>query len=113
MYGYIAAEGPWCNAPVKQVVTAGQAESNSPVAPVLFRLYPNPTTGHFTLALDGFAPAGQVVVEIYNPKGAKINGASFFGGTLGEFSLSGQPAGLYLVRVVSENRSGTARIVKQ
>jgi hypothetical protein len=52
-------------------------------------------------------------VEIYNTNGEKILSAEMSNTLKQEFTLSGNPSGLYLVRVISGNMSGVERIVKQ
>jgi hypothetical protein len=112
MLGYIAPAGPWCGSPAKPAVTAGNEELTVKTERPFFRLFPNPTTGSFTLALNGYVPSEQMVVTVYTMKGEQVRSEVMFGSIRQEFSLTGLPAGLYLVKVDSEMRSGSARILK-
>jgi hypothetical protein len=113
LYGYIAPDGPWCFAPQVPAVLTATTESMPPQNPQHFRVYPNPTTGSFMLELNGSDPDEQCLVEIYDMKGKKISSDEWAGNRKREFSLSGQPAGIYLVRVISGQISGTTRIIRQ
>jgi PKD repeat protein len=112
MYGYIAPGGPWCGVPAKPVIAAGNEEKFVKPERTFFRVFPNPTTGAFTLALNGYIPAEQVGVTIYNMKGEKVLSDFIVNELRHEFSLSGVPSGLYLVKVETGSRTGTARILK-
>ena len=45
-------------------------------------------------------------------KGQRISVVNLAAERHGEFAISGRPSGVYLVRVTTENNSGTARIIK-
>jgi hypothetical protein len=113
LYGYIAPSGPFCTIPTKIALSTGK--KSQPVMPEknFFRLYPNPTNGDFTVALKGYVPSERTSVEIYNTKGEKIFSAEMNNTLKQGFTLTGNPAGLYLVRVISGNLSGVERIIKQ
>jgi hypothetical protein len=113
LYGYIAPEGPWCVAPPVPAVLTGTTELILQQDPQHYRVYPNPTTGSFLLELNAPDTSEQYLVEIYDMQGKKILSDEWAGKQKREFSLSGQPAGIYLIRVISERISGTTRIIKQ
>ena len=114
MYGYIVgAEGPWCIIPPMPAVMAGTDEPKQAADQDFYRIYPNPTTGLFTLELNGSELTEKYRVEIYDINGEKLLSNEITGAQKNEFSLSGKPAGIYLLRVVSERKSGTTRIIKQ
>jgi len=88
-------------------------EENS--TPYIFSLYPNPTSGQFTLALDNFT-GDQIGVEIYNELGElvyidNITDNNAEGYWQKQISLDGVPPGIYFVKVVSDNVIHTERIV--
>ncbi|MCX6269399.1 MAG: T9SS type A sorting domain-containing protein, partial [Bacteroidetes bacterium] len=112
MLGYIAPGGPYCPPPAKASVVAGNSQMPGSPERNFFRIYPNPTTGEFTLALEGYVPSEKVIVGIYNMNGEKIISSEMMDELKHEFSLSEKPAGLYLVRVTSESQSGSTRIMK-
>jgi len=78
-----------------------------------YRIYPNPTTGVFTLELNDAETPGKTMVEIYGMKGEKLLSYELTGAQRHAFSLSGNPAGIYLFRIISALNSGTTRIIKQ
>ena len=113
MYGYIAPGGPWCfNQSIPQV-TGGNTETANLIGNRFFSVYPNPTTDLFTLTLTSTENPGKSLIEIFGMKGEKIMTKELNNETSHEFSLVGNPPGIYLVRVLTEKKSGTMRIVKQ
>ena len=113
LHGYISSPGgPFCVVPPKSTVVAGNKENTRMPERNFFRVYPNPTNGEFTLALDGYVPSEKINVVLYGMKGEIISSAEIINEMKHEFSLSGNPAGLYLIRVTSGSRSGSSRIVK-
>jgi PKD repeat protein len=113
LYGYIAPAGPWCSNPAKEVIIAGQVSQNVSAGQNFFSVYPNPTTGDFTLKLSGISTSEPVTVELYSMKGEKISTVVMTHETTHKFSISGKPAGLYLVRVIARNLNGVSWVVKQ
>jgi hypothetical protein len=81
--------------------------------PAFFKLYPNPTTGSFTLEFKGEIPVDQIMVEINGLHGEKVFTGILKGERNLEFSLSNYPVGVYFVRVISGNISETGKIIKQ
>ncbi len=81
---------------------------------VFFRVYPNPTTGDFTVELLNHDMIGQVVtIEIISMRGElvkQINAISHFQHRL---SLQGQHPGLYMIRVQCGDVFGIERIIKR
>ena len=113
MYGYIAPEGPFCWAPAKEVVIAGN-ELISPESGNHFcQVFPNPTTGYFKLSLNGFAANEAIRVHVYNMQGQMILNSEIIGNRIQEFSLAGNPAGIYLVRLIGSSGSEALRVIKQ
>ncbi|MEI6435356.1 MAG: PKD domain-containing protein [Bacteroidota bacterium] len=113
LHGYIAPNGPYCMPPVKSSIVTENKEKATVPEKRFFRVYPNPTTGEFTVALDGYVPSEKTIVEIYSMKGERIISTEMTDEMTHQFSLVGKPSGLYVVRVVSQSMNGTSRIVKQ
>ncbi len=78
-----------------------------------FRVYPNPTDGKFIVEYMGKDKPGNVKKEIFGMKGDRVLTESFSGERRHEFTLAGRPAGIYLVRMVSDRLTKTVRIIKQ
>ena len=77
-----------------------------------FTLFPNPTQGKFTLEAKG-ALTGDVQLIITNAQGQVIQQSRLNvigSGFQHEIDLSGQARGIYLVRMVSGNKSSVKRI---
>ncbi|MDP1622684.1 MAG: PKD domain-containing protein [Bacteroidales bacterium] len=112
LYGYIAPGGPFCNPPTKPAVLTGNNEKSARLEKDFFRIYPNPTTGEFTLALNGYVPSEKISVAVYDMNGGIVLSGEITDEMKHVFSLSGKPAGLYLIRVISGNQHGSSRIIK-
>jgi hypothetical protein len=116
LHAYITATGAYCCgtlAPVKET------QVTEPVAIVpaddksFFKVYPNPTTGNFTLELKGTEVSERVSVEIYGILGEKILTSEMNGSKQRVFDLSGRQHGVYLVRVMNGGEMGMTKIIKQ
>jgi hypothetical protein len=111
LHAYIAPTGPYCPPPAKESIAAVSETQFAP-ATSFFRIYPNPTTGEFTLALNGLVPFEPVSVIVYDMQGKKIGSAVMTNQIKHSFSLAGYPSGLYLVVVNTGYQFGSSRIVK-
>ncbi|MFZ4522976.1 MAG: PKD domain-containing protein [Bacteroidales bacterium] len=113
LYGYISPGGPWCMAPAIGAVMTRTEESQQAVNQQFYRIYPNPTTGRFILELKPSSSPEKCLVEIFDMNGQRILMSQLDAQQKHIISLSGKPAGIYLLRVNSESFSGTTRIIKQ
>jgi len=77
----------------------------------LFRVYPNPTLGTFILDVYNFE--SELTVEIYNMVGARILSKEVSGFSKYTFDLSNQQNGIYIIRVLKDNKTAVERIIKQ
>jgi hypothetical protein len=80
---------------------------------MLFRVYPNPTTGKFTLQLLGNSLTSEVGVEIYGIMGERVFKTWVTGHERFDIDLSLMPRGIYLVKVIAGAETGVLRILKQ
>jgi hypothetical protein len=76
-------------------------------------VYPNPTSGAFTLRLSDGYQADKVNVTLYGMYGGTILETMMNGEKIKEFSLGEKPVGMYILRVVCGDRAETKKIVKQ
>jgi hypothetical protein len=116
LLGYIAPCGPWCTfGPVSIVTVPPEPEpENYPVnEKSFFTVYPNPTTGFFSLETKGIEESAQLKVEIYGIQGDRVFSANVKGKKKYDFSLSGKRGGVYFIRVVSGKYAGTSKLIKQ
>jgi PKD repeat protein len=112
LLGKIVPGGPYCPPDTKQPAGIAGPGVTDQAQNDFFRIYPNPTTGAFTLAIDKHAAQGKINVVIFDMQGATIETSDLFNEIKHDFSLTGAPAGLYLVRVSTGQQTGSARIIK-
>ncbi len=115
MQGYITLTGSYCGAKSASFVTVpDEVQTLSPVAEKsFFTIYPNPTTGGFSLEPKGIAETAELRVEMYGMHGEKIVSAKLNGQMKYDLSLTGKPAGVYFIRVVTGKLAGTGKIIKK
>jgi len=75
------------------------------------KLYPNPTTGRFTLELKGEVSTDDVTVNIYSIWGEKVFTSLLSKERKHEFSLSDKPAGVYYISVIAGDKTETLKII--
>lgn len=78
-----------------------------------FSLYPNPTSENFTMELIGMDLIIPVHITVYSIRGEKIIEQTITGSRKHEFSLSGNPSGLYFVKVASAEFVEVIKVVKR
>jgi len=117
MHGYISTT--FCNPYIHPGATAPLISgvenpgNNSLTNNSVFKIYPNPTPGKFTLELNGDATSAQVHVEIFGVLGDRILSKDMQIDRKQEFSLSEKPTGVYVVHVTSAVGSETEKIIKR
>jgi len=112
LHGYIAPGGPFCQTtPVPAVKTTVENEQ-MPGFNSSFRVYPNPTDDQFTIEWVNKAKPGKGTLEIFNTNGQLLQKAELNGSAGQHFSLSGNLAGVYYVRVITDTSSEIIRIIK-
>ncbi|MCX6278276.1 MAG: T9SS type A sorting domain-containing protein, partial [Bacteroidetes bacterium] len=85
-----------------------------------FKVYPNPTEGRFVVEVNKELEGSkfQVVngsrfkVQVYNLFGVEVLEEQILTTRITEFSIQNQPPGIYIIRVVNGNQSGTSKIIK-
>jgi hypothetical protein len=113
--GYITTTGQYCaSMPASMVaISTGEEEENAFTGQSMkVKIYPNPTNGRFTLELSGIDNSEKAKVEMYGMKGDRILSTEVTGQIKQEFSISGQPAGIYLIQVITSQGVVTNRIIK-
>jgi len=116
LWAYITTTSTYCGAKSRNL--AETPAKDAPVAtlpsePAAFRVYPNPTPGSFTLEITGTDNASPVNVEIYRMTGERIVSESLTGEQQHRFSIENQPTGIYILRVLNSDMTGTVKIIKQ
>ena len=118
LHGYISADGNYCSSlpnplvsnpePVQKAMTVVPEKTNGSYA----RVYPNPTSGLFTVELNGPGKTGLTRIEIYNINGVKVMAEGLHGERKHQFAGSEFKPGIYFIRVYSENQVETVKLIK-
>jgi len=78
-----------------------------------FRIYPNPSTGIFTLELEEVAEFSDIVIEIYTLMGEKITKLNTYTSLTYQINLTDRLPGIYLVKVMQNKKIGSIKLIKQ
>ncbi len=78
-----------------------------------FKIYPNPTTGIFTLELLKAEEASLLLVEMYTMQGNLVLSREMPASELIELNITEKQPGMYLIRIMSNGNMGVAKIVKK
>jgi hypothetical protein len=98
-------------APIMAVV-AGKDENPVAVDYPAFKIYPNPTSGNFTLEQKGNFNLPNVKVEVYGMRGERILTEEIIGQSRHEFVFTNVPVGLYFVKIIAGDYIETIKLVK-
>jgi len=125
MHAFITTTGEFCGSIVSMLAAkdpgqgATHEEMPLPVElpdadndRVLFRVFPNPTTGMFILELTSASANQAYSVEIFTLMGEHVMSEQLSGGLQHQFDLSFKPRGMYLVRVTLGDQTGIEKLVK-
>jgi hypothetical protein len=119
MLGYITLDGNYCTTPsnplVNNLLKDGESQATGNNVPVTdnFRIYPNPTTGIFTLEQTVFVSSQVLNLEIYTLLGKRIMSDNIAGEKKHQINLGDVPAGIYLVRIMTGEKVETTKLIKQ
>lgn len=120
LYAYIDTTGTYCNSQ-PAMPSANEHDVPGEMASMVqhgqnnafFRLYPNPTSGRFTIEVDNGAGSGKTSVEIRGMIGQLLVKSDFQGNGKYSFDLTPFPAGIYLLRVLHGDKTGYAKVIKR
>ncbi|MCK9422262.1 MAG: T9SS type A sorting domain-containing protein [Bacteroidales bacterium] len=115
LHAYITTNSTYCGSTFNPIVENPEEELLSIVQDPKsqwIKIYPNPTTDYFILELNQTDVSSITYVSIYNMNGKSILQQTMNGENKRQFSLSGQPVGIYMVHVRSNERSEIAKVVK-
>jgi hypothetical protein len=120
LHAHITLDGEYCGAPVAKLleepVDEPLAEQIVPAMTdrdALFKVYPNPTIGAFTLELTDEFAVKQVTVEVYGLRGERILSEDLVNQQKHTFTLENQLPGIYIIRVTAGERTDHLRILKR
>jgi hypothetical protein len=93
------------------VTNATSIENKQSLIPKESMLYPNPTNGHITLSF-GTPQSRESFVEIYNLQGAQVFSKTYQNTTSATIDLTGNPAGVYVVKVIADGVCYEEKVLK-
>jgi len=118
LHGYISTDSNYCSSlpnplvnnpePGNRALTVVPEKTNGSQA----RVYPNPTSGVFTVELNGTGNTGIARIEIYNINGVKVMSEGLQGERKHQCAGSDFKPGIYFIRVYSENQVETVKLIK-
>ena len=117
--GYLHAyiSNTFCNPPnpILAPVIAGNINQGAQdiLGSNLFKVYPNPTPGNFTLEFLGDMTSTDAHVEIFGALGERLLSKDMNLERKQEFSLSDKPTGVYVIHVTSGANTKTEKIIKR
>jgi hypothetical protein len=105
----------YCTNPTMPMVAqeSGKTEPTSMMSFGGMKFYPNPTTGTFTLEINENDLTQGLSAQICDLRGKKILEINLNGLSKQVISLENQPKGMYFIRLFSDEKSETAKILKQ
>lgn len=109
LLGTIVPNGPYCSgdAPARPMSVSQVTGS---IDATRFRVYPNPTSGEFTVEMLNSLPAEGARVEVYGMLGGKVLTVPMKD-RLENISIRGNHPGIYLVRITSGEEVRTVKII--
>lgn len=115
--GYLLGKistGTYCGGIIGKSVVASGVEPTAPntIEQANFTIFPNPTSGNFTLVQKGDRQYGSVKVEIYTMRGDKVLTSQMIGEKTHEFATSDLPVGLYFVKVIADDYTETIKLIR-
>ena len=116
MHGYITTTNSYCASLPPSMVSVTTGEDENPGASrqgsQSFRVFPNPTTGEFTV--EALGDAGNMIsqISIYNLSGAKMFTVDLKGERSHRCSLLDVPTGIYFIHVTTGENTGVSKLIK-
>ncbi len=112
MHGYISNQYCYAaDAPIAAAKSSG-VENSFILNQSFFQVYPNPTTGAFTLEFTGDAESVPATVEIFGMNGIKLLTRQLNGQKRQEFSVSTFTPGIYFIHVLAGKNSKVVKLIK-
>lgn len=115
MHGYIHVSGDYCYAtPTTKLTEVSNSEtilSGDPATGISY-IYPNPTTGDFTLAVSPDNYQWPINAQIYNAFGVLIHEAILQKGSKHRFGMSNQAPGIYFLVIRSGEKTEMFKVIR-
>ncbi len=117
LHAWITTAGEYCTSLPPPLAPASIVSSvpftHEPATSSFCRVFPNPTTGDFTVEVRDGGLTRDAQVVVYGSRGEVITTGQLTGHIPGKFTLSGNPAGLYFVRVTDGEKAYTKKLILQ
>jgi hypothetical protein len=118
LHAWIDLDGFYCNNAKSIVAAAGQAIPEIKFeeefrADQEVKVYPNPTTGMFTIELPEANEISAANVEIYGILGELIQQSIVFDERTYHFNLSDKPRGIYIIRVLQGENLYIEKVIRR
>ncbi len=123
LHGYIAPSGPFCStgsSPQSSFQHFSQNDFFKPeaiemtsVTGKFFAIYPNPTSGEFYLEFNEPEEFQSGRLDVFGTLGEPIHAQILNGNCTYELNLANEPAGIYIIRIITGKKAETARLLKQ
>jgi hypothetical protein len=78
-----------------------------------FKVFPNPTTGCFTLRLAELNESNIIILEIFSMMGEKVIHTKIHTQQQYEFDLSNSPDGVYIIRIIHNAGMSVEKVIKK
>jgi hypothetical protein len=113
MKAFISTDESYCGPGSKTTeISAGTGNDKEQTDQLLFTVYPNPTSGKVSILLRSHTPEGTAVIKVYSSMG-KIVKTCEISLPADEITLELDHPGIYFVRLITHDRSGTCKIIRQ
>jgi hypothetical protein len=115
LHGYITINGQYCGTPASPLsnIDVGKVKTMVSSESSFYKVYPNPTTGYFTIEMAEKVTSGKIRVDVYGMDGEALIAKELSGNGPFHFELANHAAGIYFVRVILATNTETVKIVKQ
>ena len=115
MHGYITSTNSYCGSLPPSIVSVINGENEIPPMTIPpsqdFAIYPNPTTGAFTLLHKGDALTGNVQVVIFDIRGSRILSTTYPDERSHAFTLQDLSPGMYVVKAASGDHCESFKLI--
>jgi hypothetical protein len=118
LHAWIDLAGNFCNQPKSMLVANQESSSNSIQQRSIadktqsFKVFPNPTTGSFTIDFLKTTAETISTIEILNMMGEKLIRSEVKGNHSFRFDLGDEPSGIYIIRVLQDEKPQMQKIIK-
>jgi hypothetical protein len=121
LHAWITTDGSYCENTTSMLAVSDEEiisdvltdDTEDRPEPPLFKVYPNPTNGDFTLELTEYNEFSTITVEIYTIQGQRIISTQLPEGKVFNFGFADRKPGVYLIRVLKDQNVSTGKIIKQ